>query len=178
MAKRAEKLVNLQELAKMAGVSKPAVSLWIRERKTEGIDLVHPGPGREKLVDLHHPLVKRYVQGIDGKRKHAPNSEPLPGEINQQKRKMLASIERLTLKNKMLMGKCVDVNLCIEALNKQHSLFEAAFKKYPGEVLEKIEKELKLTVTKKQREAAAGTLRKQLKDALYAMRRELDGLKN
>jgi len=76
-------LITLAELARCAGVSRAAVTIWIKEQEKQGIILAVPFGRRGKLVDKNNKLVMRYINNTNDKANR-------PGQESKNKDNKLA----------------------------------------------------------------------------------------
>jgi len=151
----APELISFSELANRAGVSRAAVSMWIKKQESEGIKLTRPSGRRGKLVDAGNPLVTRYIQNTAGK-----SDRPGQGKNDDDKkspntlRKLRYQAEKLRLQNIALRERYVETKGAWEFFDKLLEAEVEIFKGFSDRVLDRIEKELEIKIPAANRKKA------------------------
>jgi predicted transcriptional regulator len=133
-------LINFAELAKLAGVTAPAVSNFVRKQALAGSPVpVMPGANRrERLIDLNHPLVQGYLK----------NQTPQPGNRSGGKspteavlEKTRAMVEKSELSAAVLRNKFIDRSFVAQYLDELLKSEERELKAMVDRMLKQISKE-------------------------------------
>ena len=155
-------MVSLSEIARRAGVSRTAVTLWFQAQECQGIKLVQPRGRRGKVVDASNPLVMRYIENTMGKSKRFQDRMK---KSDNTLRKLQYQAEKLRLENIALREKYVETKSAFEFFDK---LLEAEVGVYDGfsdRVLNRIETEFNLTIPPEDRKKAKAYIDQAIQDA-------------
>jgi len=139
-------IISLSELAKRAGVTRGAVSLWVNRQAEQGINLTERNGRRGIVINANNPLVKSYIQNTgNSKRSERQDGEALPDTL----RKLEFKVEKLRLENAKLRGKYINRDSALSFFDKLLESEKQEYKKFPYEILSKIEKVIKIKITPK-----------------------------
>lgn len=171
-------MISFPELAKLAGVSRGAVSLWIKfQREHSGVELVAAVQDKKKFVDGRNPLIRKYIANALEKPRRpgkpaAPGSDtPVAIRFPDTLRKLAAQVEKLRIRTQDVREKYIARDLCVQALEKQHELEEKCFSTLPGEIFTGIEKSLKITITENAQKSVKKLITDAIKKALQTTER-------
>jgi predicted transcriptional regulator len=165
-------LINFAELAKLAGVTAPAVSSFIRKQALAGSPVpVMPGANRrEKLIDLNHPLVQGYLK----------NQTPQPGNRSGAKcateaalEKLRAMTEKTELSAAVLRNKFIDRSFVAQYLDEFLKSEERELKAMVDRMLKQIAGEFGPVTSAKIKEIRK-ILERPAADALALTRHEVE----
>ena len=145
-------LISLSELARRAGVTRQAVNSWILQQEKAGIILAVPLGRRGKVVDANDKLVARYINNSTGKsNRTAQGGESAENKSPNTLRKLQFQAKKLELQNKALREKYIPTESVFALLNKYLEAEKEVYSGYSERVLQRIEKELKMTVDSERR---------------------------
>jgi len=136
--------VSLAELAKRAGVTRAAVTTWVKNQEKRGIVLAVPVGRRGKLVDANNPLVRRYVQNTAGTSKRERDAESPENKSGNYLRKLTYQCKKNEIQTELIKKNYIPFNSIRVFLEKFAELETRIFKGFPDRVIEAIEEETKV----------------------------------
>ena len=165
----APELISLSELARRAGVTRAAVTVWIHNQEAQGINLVQPSGRRGKVVDANNPLVRHYVQNTYGKSERLENDNKDAGKKSANTlRKLRYQAKKIHLQNIALREKYIDTKSAWELFDKLLEIEADVFDGFSGRVLKRIKTELGCTITPESRKKAKAFIDEAIADAHIA----------
>jgi len=171
-------LISLSELARRAGVTRPAVTMWIRQQEAQGIVLAVPMGKRGKAVNANDKLVMRYINNTAGKSNRAvQGGESAENKSPNTLRKLQFQAKKLELQNKMLREKYISTEGVFALLDKFLEAESKVYNGLPEKVLKRIETELKITIPPDKRKRAKEMLNNAVNDAHIMSRRTINDFK-
>jgi len=175
MAKKEKtELIPLIELARRAGVTKGAVSAWIKKQLAKGIVLAVPCGRQGKLVDASNPLVKRYIENTCGAAKRGNEAENPEKQSDNYLRKIRFQTRKLQIQNTLLQERYISRNAAMELLDELEKLEQRLFSGWADRALKKIEDEGKIKMPSDKRLKAVAMIDEALQRARSTNRRIID----
>lgn len=169
-------LIPLAELSRRAGVSRAAVTYWLKEWEKEGVILAVNIGRRGKVVDANNPLVTRYIKNSDGKAaRAAPGKTAELAENTVRKLKYRA--EKLRLENIVLAKKYFPVDGVIKVLDEYLKGTAELAEKHPEAVMRRIEKEMGYKIEASKRDKAKKIMQDELSGAHEAVKKIITDFK-
>jgi len=168
-------MVSLAELARRAGVTRQAVTSWVKQQEAHGIRLVQLSGRCGKIIDANDPLVTCYIKNV--KNAACPHGKDAGEKSDNSLRKLQWRVEKIQLENEALRKKYLPTSCVIALLEQYLKLGDEAFKDFPERVLSRIERELNCTVTPESRREATKLIRDALASAHAANKRTVDDFK-
>lgn len=136
-------LITLGELAKQAGVTRPAVTAFLKKHLAAAAITVYPGGcGRQsKCVDAASPVVQAFINNTLGSQDNrtAHNSAAAAPEASM--RKIKAAIKKYALKRELLRAKYVPTDFVFQTLDKYLELSEQAYAQMNERILQRVQEE-------------------------------------
>jgi DNA-binding MarR family transcriptional regulator len=171
-------LISLSELARRAGVSRAAVTMWVKQQEAQGVILAAPLGRQGKVVDANDKLVMRYINNTAGKSNRAEKSgESAENKSPNTLRKLQYQAEKLRLQNIALREKYVTRESAWAFIDKFSEFEIELFKAWPEKVLRRIETEMKFTIPPDKRKEAKGVMENALKTAHETSQRIIEDFK-
>jgi len=169
-------LISLSELACRTGVTRPAVTMWIRQQEAQGIVLAAPMGRRGKVVNANDKLVMRYINNTAGKsNRMVPGGESAENKSSNTLRKLQFQAKKLELQNKMLREKYISTESVFALLDKFLEAEKEAYNGYSEKVLQHIE--AKFLIEPERRKRAKEMLDNTVNDIHIMSRRIIDDFK-
>jgi len=165
--KAPEDWISAAELSRRAGVSKPAVSLWLKQQARSGIHLTRPNEKRNRgiLVNAADPLVVRYIKNSAGHSVRT-NTSNVSTEIgNNTLRKLQYRAEKMRMENERLREKYIPTDRVVLALAKLRELNTETLFVLPEKIISRIEREFKIKLPEEQRGQAKAMIEQAVKSA-------------
>jgi len=173
--KQTAELISIAELARRAGVSRAAASQWCKSQEEQGIKLTQPSERNGKLLDANNPLVKQYIENTLNKSRRAFEDKIVKSENTL--RKIRYQTEKLRLQNTALREKYIDTEAAVKCLDKTLEIEKEVFNGFSDRILDKIEKDFKLTIAPYKRKQAKTLLDQGIQDAYIMHLRVVDDFK-
>ena len=170
-------LISLSELAKRAGVSRAAVTMWIKQQEAQGVILAVPLGRRGKVIDANDKLVMRYINNTAGKSNRAVQGGESAEKSPNTLRKLQFQAKKLDLQNKALREKYITTESAFALLDKFLEAESKVYKDWPEKVLRRIETELKIVMPPEKRKRAKEMLDNAVNDAHIMNQRIIDDFK-
>lgn len=171
-------LISLSELARRAGVSRAAASMWIKQQEAQGAVITVPLGRRGKVVDANDKLVMRYINNTTGKSiRVGQGGESAESKSPNTLRKLQYQAKKLELQNIAMRQKYVKRETAWAFLDKFYEFEAGLFNTWPEKVLKRIEKKLKITIPKDKKNEAKKMLRDTLASAHETNRRIIEDFK-
>jgi len=142
--KKAADLISLSELAKRAGVSRAAVTMWIKQQEAQGVVIAVPLGRRGKVVDANDKLVTRYINNTAGKSVRPGESVSPVNRSDNFLRKLEYQTKKIQIQNTLLQEKYISRNAAIAFLDELAEIEKRLFSDWAGRVLDCIEAEGKI----------------------------------
>jgi len=163
--------ITMSELARLAGVSRPAVTQWILKKEKQGICLSFLSGRTGRLVYANNPAVQAYIKNIRtspaAKKETADKNSNLLSRLKYQ-------VEKMRLTNAKERSKYIERDYVIGFFNELLNCEKAVFDDFTNELLhglsEKLNRKFQLRETDKIREYIG----KELKTAHTANKRTVD----
>jgi len=165
--KTPEDWISLAELSRRAGVSKAAITLWVKAQARNGIQLTRPNEKRNRgiLVNAADPLVVRYIKNSAGHSVRT-NTNSVSTELgNNTLRKLTFRAEKMRMENERLREKYLPTDRVVLALTKLQELNTEMFFVLPERILCRIEREYKIKLPAEQRDQAKSMIEQAVKSA-------------
>jgi hypothetical protein len=137
-------IISLSEMAKRAGVSRPAVIQWLASQEAKGIPLIHLQGRRGKMVDAANPLIAAYIANTLGKGIR-PKEGTGGAKSPEALRKLRNSIRKTELQTAALRGKYISRDFAHLAVDKFFELNVKHLAALPDNVCRALTKELGVT---------------------------------
>jgi len=169
-------MVSLSELAKRAGVTRQAITSWVRKWEQRGVQLVKPKGRTGKVIDANDPFLSAYIKNTACK-SNSPQSGKAAEKSNDTLRKLQWRVEKIRLENEALRNKYLPTKTVITLLEQDLKLSDEVFRDFPERVLSRIERELNCTITHEDRRAAMKMMQDTLASARVMKRRIVDDFK-
>jgi len=151
-------LISLSELAKRAGVSRAAVTMWIKQQEAKGIVLAVPMGRRGKLIDANNKLVMRYVSNTAGKSIRPGNGANTENAGANTIRKLTYQCKKTELQNALTREKYIPLESVKIFFEKLAEVECEIFTGFPDKVIRRVEAELKLKLPQDTKKKAAELL--------------------
>ena len=159
-------LISLSELARRAGVTRAAVTMWVKQQEAQGIILAVPLGRQGKVVDANNKLVMRYINNTAGKSKRPGQDAGDAGSGSPNTLcKLQYQAEKLRLQNIALRKKYIPREAAFELFDKLLEFEKGYFDGFSDRILRRIEKELKIAITPESREKAKAYLDEAIQNA-------------
>ena len=122
-------LITLGELAKRAGVSRPAVTAFLKKQLAAGAIEVYPGGfgRRSKCVDAQSPVVRAFIDNTLGAQDNRTMHNGAAAAPEASIRKLRAAIRKNALKTEMLRAKYIPTDFVFRMLDKYMEISEKAY---------------------------------------------------
>jgi len=171
-------LISLSELAKRAGVSRAAVTMWIKQQEAQGVVIAVPLGRRGKVVDANDKLVTRYINNTAGKsNRTAQVGESAENKSPNTLRKLEFQVKKLDLQNKALREKYISTEGVFALLDKFLENESKVYNGWSEKVLRRIETELKIAIPPEKRKKAKEMLDNAVNDVHIMSQRTIDDFK-
>jgi len=145
-------LISLSELAHRAGVTRAAVTMWIKQQEAKGVVIAVPLGRRGKAVDANDKLVMRYINNTAGKSVRPGGAGQGTGSgSNNTIRKIQFQTRKIELQNMLLQEKYISYNAALALLDELEKLETELFAGWSDRVLDRIEAECKIKVMPEER---------------------------
>jgi len=170
-------LISLSELAKRAGVSRAAVTMWIKQQEAKGLVLAIPLSRRGKVVDANDKLVMRYINNTAGNSVRSGESASPESRSDNFLRKLEYQTRKIQIQNTLLQEKYISRNAAIALLDELAELEKRLFSAWAGRVLDKIEDEGRIEMPPEKYVKARVLIDEVLQRAMDTNRRLIDKFK-
>jgi hypothetical protein len=114
MKPKKPELITLAELARLAGVTPQAISVFIRKQEASGVRLTTMTGRRTKAVDKNNPVISAYIKNVTAQPGNRDGKPPAQAALS----KMLAQIEKIELGAEALRSKYISRDLALAYLDK------------------------------------------------------------
>ena len=159
-------MVSLSEIARRAGVTRAAVTIWLQAQEAQGIRLAQPQGRRGKAVDANNPLVMRYIENTTDKSIRPGGGNKDTGKKSPNTlRKLQYQAEKLRLQNIALCEKYIETEFAWKFFDKLLEVEAGVFKGFSNRILNRIETELNCTLTPERRKKAKAYIDQAIQDA-------------
>ncbi|MDR1287113.1 MAG: hypothetical protein LBK08_05855 [Treponema sp.] len=172
MKKQKAELVTFAGLARRANVTPAAVSQFMRKQAATGspVPAVSGAHRREKLVDLNHPLIRRYLENQTVQPSNRAGGAP---PTCAALAKMKAQTEKTELSAGVLRGKYVDREFALQYLDELFETEKKELEAMVSRIIKQLAEEFGPADTAKIRKIRR-TLEQPCNDALGLCRREIE----
>jgi DNA-binding MarR family transcriptional regulator len=171
-------LISLSELARRAGVTRAAATMWTKQQEAQGVVIAVPLGRRGKAVDANNKLVMRYINNTAGKSNRSGESgNDTDSKSPNTLRKLKYQAKKLELQNIALREKYITRESAWAFLDRLSELEIELFNAWPEKVLRHIETELKIAISPDKRKEAREVMENALKTAHETNRRIIEDFK-
>ena len=160
----APEIVSLSEIARRAGVTRAAVTIWLQAQEAQGIRLAQPQGRRGKAVDANNPLVMRYIENTTDKSTRPGGGKDAGKKSPNTLRKLQYQAEKLRLQNIVLREKYIKTEFTWKFFDKLLEVEASVFEGFSDRILNRIETELNCTLTPERRKKAKAYIDQAIQD--------------
>jgi DNA-binding transcriptional ArsR family regulator len=138
-------LISISELARRAGTSRQAASEWCKSLEKRGIVVAVQEGRRGKVVDANSAIVTRYIENTSGAcARTKEGAESGKEKSGNYLRKLNFQCKKTELQNEIVRGKYIPLDSVKIFFEKLAEVECELFSGFPGKVIERVEKELKI----------------------------------
>ena len=136
-------LITLGELAERAGVSRPAVTAFLKKHLAAGAITVYPGGHgrRSKCVDAASPVVRAFIDNTLGAQDNRTTHNSAAAAPEASIRKLKAAIKKNTLKLELLRAKYIPTDFVFKALDKYVEISEQVYAQMNERILRRLQEQ-------------------------------------